>query len=231
MNRYNIRPAPKLIDPSLLGRVNKVYIGKTNENNFILDWLYKTIYPHFRDNFLFTIIVLFLIGYLIYRFLETIKKKNRIINNINDDKPIEVAKLGKPIDYDTKAKKENFNSKDDIELSELSELTNLSEQENIVFDKDVERGLQMGDNSHRNLNDLPPELVRQQIMHQQMNQQNMNQTKENIVDTSMNLLQKNMNQMNDPNNGSCSVSFKSTSLYEPMAMNNYSDNFMNFNEM
>jgi len=231
MNRYNIRPTPKLIDPSLLGRVNKVYIGKTNENNFILDWLYKTIYPHFRDNFLFTIIVLFLIGYLIYRFLETVKKKNRIINNINNDKPIEVAKLDKPIDYDTKEKKENFNSKDDIELSEISELTNLSEQENIVFDKDVERGLQMGDNSHRNLNDLPPELVRQQIMHQQMNQQNINQTKENIVDTSMNLLQKNMNQMNDPNNGSCSFSFKSTSLYEPMAMNNYSDNFMNFNEM
>ena len=262
MNHYNLRPAPKLIDPSLLGRVNKVYIGRTNENNFILDWIYRTIYPHFRDNFLFTMIVLLLVGYLIYRFLETIKKKNRIISNIVDDKQIEVKKLDKPIDYNAKPvkdPKEKFKQNNDelnlSEISNISEATNLSSPENIVFDKDIERGLQMGDNTYkdRDLNNMPPEMVRQQILQQQMNQQmgnqpmnqqSMNQQNNNqpnnqymgnqsmgrhsMVDPSMNALQRNMNQMNDPNVGSCAVSFKTSSLIEPKALNTFSDNFMNF---
>jgi hypothetical protein len=254
MNHYNLRPAPKLIDPSLLGRVNKVYIGRTNENNFILDWIYRTIYPHFRDNFLFTMIVLLLVGYLIYRFLETIKKKNRIISNIVDDKQIEVKKLDKPIDYNAnpeKKPKEKFKQNNEelnlSEISNISEVTNLSAPENIVFDKDIERGLQMGDNTKidRDLNNMPPEMVRQQILQQQMNQQQMNHQQNNnqpnnqymgnqsmgrhsMVDPSMNALQRNMNQMNDPNVGSCAVSFKTSSLIEPKALNTFSDNFMNF---
>ena len=275
MNHYNLRPAPKLIDPSLLGRVNKVYIGRTNENNFILDWIYRIIYPHFRDNFLFTMIVLLLVGYLLYRFLETIKKKNRIISNIVDDKQIEVKKLDKPIDYNAKPEKdskEKFKQNNDelnlSEISNISEATNLSAPENIVFDKDIERGLQMGDNTHndRDLNNMPPEMVRQQILQQQMNQHTMghqqmghqqmghqqmghqqmgnqqmghqqmgyqqmgNQSmgRHSMVDPSMNALQRNMNQMNDPNAGSCAVSFKTSSLIEPKALNTFSDNFMNF---
>jgi len=264
MNHYNLRPAPKLIDPSLLGRVNKVYIGRTNENNFILDWIYRTIYPHFRDNFLFTMIVILLVGYLIYRFLETIKKKNRIISNIVDDKQIEVKKLDKPIDYNAKPEKkqkEKFKQNNEelnlSEISNISEVTNLSAPENIVFDKDIERGLQMGDNTKidRDLNNMPPEMVRQQILQQQMNQQHMGQQqmgqqqmnhqqnnnqsnnqymgnqsmgRHSMVDPSMNALQRNMNQMNDPNVGSCAVSFKTSSLIEPKALNTFSDNFMNF---
>ena len=74
-----MRPVPKLIDPGLLGKVNKVYIGKQSQNNFILEWLVNKIYPYFRDNFFFTVVVISLITYLLYRYLENIKKKNRII--------------------------------------------------------------------------------------------------------------------------------------------------------
>jgi hypothetical protein len=104
---YNLRPKPKLIDPMLLTRLNKVYITKHNGNHWILDWLYNTIYPYFKDNFLFSIIVIGLIGYLLYRYFENMKKKNKIIQNINDDAPIEV-KLNKPINYDDNPKKESF---------------------------------------------------------------------------------------------------------------------------
>jgi hypothetical protein len=109
---YNLRPKPKLIDPMLLNRLNKVYIAKHNGNHWILDWLYNTIYPYFRDNLLFSMIVIGLIGYLLYRYFETVKKKNKIMQNINDEAPIEV-KLNKPINYDDNPKeKEKFEHTD-----------------------------------------------------------------------------------------------------------------------
>lgn len=212
-----MRPVPKLIDPGLLGKVNKIYINKQSQNNYILEWLVNVIYSYFKDNFLFSTVVICLIGYLIYRYLENIRKKNRIIQNIDDEKPIPI-KLEKPINYNNK--EEDFtNKKKPNELSDisnLSEMTNLSSPKNIVFEKDLERELKIGNNSNQQLNDLPPELIRQQIMSQQINSTQNNQT----------LLQQNMNQQTNPNQG-CS-NFKVPSLVEPSAGNSFSDNFMMF---
>ena len=234
-----MRPVPKLIDPGLLGKVNKVYIGKQSQNNFILEWFVNKIYPYFRDNFFFTIVVISLIGYLLYRYLENIKKKNRIIKNIDDEKPIAV-KLDKPINYENKEGSEKFNN-DKLnnpqlsELSGLSEMTNLSSPKNMVFEKDLERDLQIG-NSKQELNELPPELVRQQILLQQRNINAPNQMGEIANERinnpllqpnmPMNILQQNMNQFKTGNQG-CS-SFKTTSVNEPTAGNSFSDNFMMF---
>ena len=62
---------------------------------------------------------------------------NNIKQNINNDSPISV-KLEKPINYNEKFK----NSKDDeIVLSDISNITNLSSPKNMVFEKDLERDL------------------------------------------------------------------------------------------
>jgi len=37
-----MRPAPKLIDPNLLNKVNEVYIAKTQQSNSILVWMFDT---------------------------------------------------------------------------------------------------------------------------------------------------------------------------------------------
>ena len=246
---YNLRPKPRLIDPSLLGRVNKVYVGRASENNAFLEWLYNTIYPYFRDNFFFTLVVVTLIAYLIYRYFETVKKKNKIKQNINNESPISV-KLEKPINYNEKFK----NTKDDeIVLSDISNITNLSSPKNMVFEKDIERDLQMGDKTDRELSRLPPEQVRQHIasqnynnnmnqnmmpnmnnqMNQQMNNQNlmpgMNMSNMNNLMPNMNpsALQQNMNQINNMNQG-CS-NYKTTSLFEPKPLNEFSDNYMDYN--
>jgi hypothetical protein len=227
---YNIRPKPSLIDPSLLGRVNKVYIGKQSENNFILEWIYKGLYPYFKDNFIFTIVVIGLIIYLIYRYLETIKKKNRIIQNINADEPIAV-KIDKPIDYNNNDEK--FTN---------SELTDLDSPQNQEFDKDIEQNLKIS--NVQELNNLPPELVRQQIMQQQMtnggmgtmNQGMMNQGMMNPgMDSNVYMgpapmttnLQRNMNQLKQAQ-PTCGGIRPPPSMYEPMANNSFSDNFMDF---
>ena len=234
-----MRPVPKLIDPGLLGKVNKVYIGKQSQNNFILEWLVNKIYPYFRDNFFFTVVVISLITYLLYRYLENIKKKNRIIQNIDNEKPINVT-VTKPINYDGKKDSEKFNN-DKLntqqlsEISGLSEMTNLSSPKNIIFEKDLERDLQIG-NSNQELRELPPELVRQHILLQQRNINAPNQmgdiANENInqpllaPNMSMDVLQQNMNQYKAVNQ-SCS-NFKQPTTIEPTAGNAFSDNFMIF---
>jgi hypothetical protein len=208
---YNIRPVPKLIDPSLLTRINKVYVGKGNENNFFLEWLYKKIMPLFRDNFFFTLVVLSLMIYLIYIYIENIKKKNRIIKNINEQKPIEV-KLDKPINYE---KKETFENETEEVLSDVSGLSKLSQENQIVkedvFEKDLERDLQMGNNNHT-LNDLAPELLRNELLIQNPNKYG-------------NGLQQNTQTPNV--NNKCS-NFKIPSLNEPLALNSFSDNYEEF---
>lgn len=227
---YNIRPKPSLIDPSLLGKINKVYIGKQSENHFFLDWIYKGLYPYFKDNFIFSMVVIGLIIYLIYRYLETIKKKNRIIQNINADEPIAV-KIDKPIDYNNTNNEKFINS----------ELTDLDSPQNQEFDKDIEQNLKMS--NIQELNNLPPELLRQQIMQQQMtqgdgimnrgmmNQGMMNQDMDPSVymgPTPMTTnLQKNMNQLQSTQ-PTCGGIRPPPSMYEPMANNTYSDNFMDF---
>jgi len=222
-----MRPVPKLIDPGLLGKVNKIYINKQSQNNYILEWLVNMIYSYFKDNFLFSTVVICLIGYLIYRYLENIRKKNRIIQNIDDEKPIPI-KLEKPINYNNK--EEDFtNKKKPNELSDisnLSEMTNLSSPKNIVFEKDLERELKIGNNSNPQLNDLPPELIRQQIMSQQINSNKNIQPLNNQSLNNETLLQQNMNQLKNSNQG-CS-NYKVTSLVEPTAGNAFSDNFMMF---
>jgi len=234
---YNIRPKPKLIDPSLLGRINKVYIGKQSENHFFLDWIYKGLYPYFKDNFIFSMVVIGLIIYLIYRYLETIKKKNRIIQNINADEPIAV-KIDKPIDYNNNDEK--FTN---------SELTDLDSPQNQEFDKDIEQNLKIS--NVQELNNLPPELVRQQIMQQQMTQgslngmqgvmnhgmqnYNMNQGMDpnvymgpsNGLNNAPTNLQRNMNQLKSAQ-PTCGGIRPPTSMYEPMANNTFNDNFMDF---
>ena len=95
----NMRRAPNLIDPRLLGKVNKVYIGKQSQNNFILEWLYNRLYPYFKDNMLFSIIIISLIIFLPLKIKKphslSAVKINDIIseNNINhsDILPIAVA--------------------------------------------------------------------------------------------------------------------------------------------
>lgn len=239
---YNLRPKPRLIDPSLLGRVNKVYVGRASENNVFLEWLYNTIYPYFRDNFFFTLVVVCLIAYLIYRYFETIKKKYKIKQNINNESPISV-KLEKPINYNEKFK--NSPKGDEIILSDISNITNLSSPKNMVFEKDLERNLQMGDKTDRDLNRLPPEQVRQHIASQninnnmnqnmmpQMNNQNlmpgMNMGNMNNLMPNMNpsALQQNMSQMNNVSQG-C-ANYKTTSLFEPKPLNDFSDNYMDYN--
>jgi hypothetical protein len=227
---YNIRPKPSLIDPSLLGKINKVYIGKQSENHFFLDWIYKGLYPYFKDNFIFSMVVIGLIIYLIYRYLETIKKKNRIIQNINADEPIAV-KIDKPIDYNNTNNEKFINS----------ELTDLDSPQNQEFDKDIEQNLKMS--NIQELNNLPPELLRQQIMQQQMtqgdgmmnrgmmNQGMMNQGMDPSVymgPTPMTTnLQRNMNQLKSVE-PTCGGIRPPPSMYEPMANNTFSDNFMDF---
>ena len=237
-----MRPVPKLIDPGLLGKVNKVNIVKQSQNNFILEWIVNTIYPYFRDNFFFTIVVISLVCYLLYRYLENIKKKNRIIQNIDEEKPINVAAT-KPINYDGKKDSEKFknyklNSSQLSQLSEisgLSEMTNLSSPKNIVFEKDLERDLQIG-NTNQELRELPPELVRQRILLDQRNINAPNQmgdiANEQInrpllsPNMPMNILQQNMNQYKAVNQG-CS-SYKPPATIEPTAGNAFSDNFVMF---
>jgi hypothetical protein len=140
---YNLRPKPKLIDPTLLSKVNKVYIGKQSQNNVFLEWLFNILYKSFKDNFLFTVVCISLVIFLLYRYMENIKKKNKIIKNINDDKPIDV-KLDKPINYSEKFE-ESEKSIDTI-LSNNSNNSNIEIQNDAQFDKDIERNLQMGDN-------------------------------------------------------------------------------------
>jgi hypothetical protein len=244
---YNIRPKPRLIDPSLLGRVNKVYVGRANENNAILEWLYNTIYPYFRDNFFFTLVVVLLVGYLLYRYFENVKKKNKIKQNINNESSISV-KLDKPINYSEKFN--NSPKADEINLSEISEITNLSSPKNMVFEKDVERDLQMGDKTDRELNRLPPEQVRQHIAQQNLNMPMGNQinmpmgnqmnipmgNQMNMPGMNMNnmmpnmgpsALQQNMSQINNMSQG-C-ANYKTTSLFEPKPLNEFSDNYMDYN--
>ena len=138
-----MRPAPKLIYPNLLNKVNEVYIAKTQQSNSILLWLFNTIGYYFKQNILFSTVVVGLILFLLYRYIENIKKKNKILKNLNSDKPIEI-KLEVPIDYNNKPQPKQSNqsqpnqnqNKGDV-LSEIS--INLKQE----FDKDLENDLKL----------------------------------------------------------------------------------------
>jgi hypothetical protein len=135
-----MRPAPKLIDPNLLNKVNEVYIAKTQQSNSILVWLYETIGYYIKQNILFSVVVIGLVGFLLYRYIENIKRKNKILKNLNSDKPIKI-KLEKPIDYNNNPKPtkqgDNKPTNDEIVLSEIS--VNVKQE----FDKDIENDLKL----------------------------------------------------------------------------------------
>jgi hypothetical protein len=86
----------------------------------------------------------------LYRYFENIKKKNKIIKNINSDKPINV-KLDKPINYSEKF--EQSEKSIDTIYSNISGVSGISKVSGVSrvsipaedkFGKDVERNLQMG---------------------------------------------------------------------------------------
>jgi hypothetical protein len=195
----NMRRAPNLIDPRLLGKVNKVYIGKQSQNNFILEWLYNRLYPYFKDNMLFSIIIISLIIFLMWRYLDTLKRKNKIIENINDDKPIDV-KLDKPINYSEKYQ--------NSESSAVSNLSNISNIKGEHFEKDVERNLQMGNNQMKGNQQFGDQYIQQP---QQMGQQIMPQSG------------------CFRGNGSLTSTVGRNEYFEPTANNAYSDNFQDYN--
>jgi len=194
-----MRRAPNLIDPRLLGKVNKVYIGKQSQNNFILEWLYNRLYPYFKDNMLFSIIIISLIIFLMWRYLDTLKRKNKIIENINDDKPIDV-KLDKPINYSEKYQ--------NSESSAVSNLSNISNIKGEHFEKDVERNLQMGNNQMKGNQQIGDQYIQQP---QQMGQQIMPQSG------------------CFRGNGSLTSTVGRNEYFEPTANNAYSDNFQDYN--
>lgn len=194
-----MRRAPNLIDPRLLGKVNKVYIGKQSQNNFILEWLYNRLYPYFKDNMLFSIIIISLIIFLMWRYLDTLKRKNKIIENINDDKPIDV-KLDKPINYSEKYQ--------NSESSAVSNLSNISNMKGEHFEKDVERNLQMGNNQMKGNQQFGDQYIQQP---QQMGQQIMPQSG------------------CFRGNGSLTSTVGRNEYFEPTANNAYSDNFQDYN--
>ena len=195
----NMRRAPNLIDPRLLGKVNKVYIGKQSQNNFILEWLYNRLYPYFKDNMLFSIIIISLIIFLMWRYLDTLKRKNKIIENINDDKPIDV-KLDKPINYSEKYQ--------NSESSTMSNLSNISNIKGEHFEKDIERNLQMGNNQMKGNQQFGDQYIQQP---QQMGQQIMPQSG------------------CFRGNGSLTSTVGRNEYFEPTANNAYSDNFQDYN--
>ena len=195
----NMRRAPNLIDPRLLGKVNKVYIGKQSQNNFILEWLYNRLYPYFKDNMLFSIIIISLIIFLMWRYLDTLKRKNKIIENINDDKPIDV-KLDKPINYSEKYQ--------NSESSAVSNLSNISNMKGEHFEKDVERNLQIGNNQMKGNQQFGDQYIQQP---QQMGQQIMPQSG------------------CFRGNGSLTSTVGRNEYFEPTANNAYSDNFQDYN--
>ena len=195
----NMRRAPNLIDPRLLGKVNKVYIGKQSQNNFILEWLYNRLYPYFKDNMLFSIIIISLIIFLMWRYLDTLKRKNKIIENINDDKPIDV-KLDKPINYSEKYQ--------NSESSAVSNLSNISNIKGEHFEKDVERNLQRGNNQMKGNQQIGDQYIQQP---QQMGQQIMPQSG------------------CFRGNGSLTSTVGRNEYFEPTANNAYSDNFQDYN--
>jgi len=194
-----MRRAPNLIDPRLLGKVNKVYIGKQSQNNFILEWLYNRLYPYFKDNMLFSIIIISLIIFLMWRYLDTLKRKNKIIENINDDKPIDV-KLDKPINYSEKYQ--------NSESSTMSNLSNISNIKGEHFEKDIERNLQMGNNQMKGNQQFGDQYIQQP---QQMGQQIMPQSG------------------CFRGNGSLTSTVGRNEYFEPTANNAYSDNFQDYN--
>ena len=173
----NFRLKPKLIDVNLLNKINKIYINKSGGNHFILDWIYKTLYPCFRDNLLFSLVVFGLVTYLLYRYFENIKKKNKIISNINDNKPIEVQ-LKKPINYNNVETMENTEKSNISNLSlsnELSEINSNSNQKNDdhSFNKDIERELKIGQDTNKQpkSNTRKAMMINKPQQHQQQQQQ------------------------------------------------------------
>ena len=165
-----MRPTPKLIDPSLLNKVNEVYIAKTQQNNSILVWLFNNIGYYFKQNVIFSFVFIILVGFLLYRYVENIKRKNKILKNLNSDKPIEI-KLEKPIDYNNKPQQQQqiqIQANNGEVLSEIS--INLKQD----FDKEIENNLKIVNNPNQN-QPLNPNLDRIQSMNSKADPQQQQQ--------------------------------------------------------
>jgi len=148
---------------------------------------------------LFSIIIISLIIFLMWRYLDTLKRKNKIIENINDDKPIDV-KLDKPINYSEKYQ--------NSESSTMSNLSNISNMKGEHFEKDIERNLQMGNNQMKGNQQFGDQYIQQP---QQMGQQIMPQSG------------------CFRGNGSLTSTVGRNEYFEPTANNAYSDNFQDYN--
>ena len=134
-----------------------------------------------------------------WRYLDTLKRKNKIIENINDDKPIDV-KLDKPINYSEKYQ--------NSESSTMSNLSNISNMKGEHFEKDIERNLQMGNNQMKGNQQFGDQYIQQpQQMGQQITQQS----------------------GCFRGNGSLTSTVGRNEYFEPTANNAYSDNFQDYN--
>jgi len=158
-----MRPAPKLIDPNLLNKVNEVYIAKTQQSNSILVWMFDTFIYYCRQNIIVSVIVIGLICFLLYRYFENIKKKNKILKNLNSDKPIEI-KLDAPIDYNNnpppKTNNDGNNLNDNKVLSEIS--INLKQE----FDKELENDLKLVNDPNQTRIQQNPQQNQQHNQHE-----------------------------------------------------------------
>jgi hypothetical protein len=203
-----MRPAPKLIDPKLLNKVNEVYIAKTQQSNSILLWLFNTIGYYFKQNILFSTVVVGLVLFLLYRYIENIKKKNKILKNLNSDKPIEI-KLEVPIDYNNKPQ-QNQSQPNQNQGDVLSEISINLKQE---FDKDLENDLKL-------MND--PDEIRIPQNNQQNPQKQHKQQQINPIVDRMPSIDPKM----DPNQ----TQYRSTNPYKPFNVNASNLNDENINE-
>jgi len=165
-----MRPAPKLIDPNLLYIVNEVFVAISQQSNSILVWIYDTIGYYVKQNVLFSVVLFGLIGFLLYRYIENIKKKNKIIKNLNSDKPIEI-KLEKPIDYNNKPNPKSNQNGGDV-LSEIS-----IKQE---FDKDIENDLKLINDPNQTKISQNPQQPQQQQQQQPQQQQQQQEIPDNL---------------------------------------------------
>jgi len=214
-----MRPAPKLIDPNLLNKVNEVYIAKTQQSNSILVWMFDTFIYYCKQNIIVSIVVIGLVCFLLYRYFENVKKKNKILKNLNSDKPIEI-KLDNPIDYNNKPQPKDKNDKNlqnnpngEKVLSEIS--VDLKQE----FDKDLENDLKL-------VND-PNQTRIQQNPQQQQNTQNIPEInpmidRMPIIDPKMNPDQIQYRSTN-PNNPSNVIPTQDDNMNEEV---NYSSNIL-----
>ena len=214
-----MRPAPKLIDPNLLNKVNEVYIAKTQQSNSILVWMFDTFIYYCRQNIIVSIVVIGLVCFLLYRYFENIKKKNKILKNLNSDKPIEI-KLDVPIDYNNKPQPKDKNIQNNPnEEKVLSEISVDLKQE---FDKDLENDLKLVNDPNQTRIQQNPQQNPQQNSQQNQNEINPMIDRMPIIDPKINPDQIQYRSTN-PNNPSNVIPTQDDNMNEEV---NYSSNIL-----